>query len=42
MLWKKYEPQLDTLLDIVQSYSERVRHESNSYYQTLMYNPGTR
>src|SRR5258706_6787691 len=37
MLWKDFEPGLDTLLGIVQSYAQRVRHEGNSYQQTLMY-----
>ena len=42
MLWKDFEPGLDTLLGIVKSYAQRVRHEGNSYQQPLMYNPGTR
>jgi hypothetical protein len=42
MLWKDFEPGLDTLLSIVQSYAQRVRHEGNSYQQTLKYNSGTR
>ena len=37
MLWKEFEPGLDTLLGIVQSYAQRLRHEGHSYQQTFMY-----
>lgn len=37
MLWKDFEPGLDALLGIVQSYAPRVRHEGNSYQPIFMY-----
>ena len=42
MIWKDFDPGLDTLLGIVPSYARRVRYEGNPYMQTLMYSPGRR